>query len=77
MRGDATTPFSASPSKEATAGRGAILGDPMIARGFSPDRTGRAAMLAHHAVLRDKITDAFWQALRDEGILHADAAVPS
>jgi hypothetical protein len=34
-------------------------------------------MLAHHAVLRAKVSDAVWQALRDEGIVHANAAVPS
>lgn len=33
-------------------------------------------LLADHAALRAKIPAAFWQALRAEGILHPDAAVP-
>jgi D-threo-aldose 1-dehydrogenase len=34
-------------------------------------------ILDDHAALRAKIPAAFWDALRDEGILHPDAAVPT
>lgn len=33
-------------------------------------------ILADHAAMRAKIPAAFWDALRDDGIVHADAAVP-
>ena len=34
-------------------------------------------ILADHAALRAKLPPAFWEELRSEGILHADAAVPA